>query len=62
MEKTYACIGCARVFILTLDPMEPPPREHESEMNVECPFCSKTNAIVWPQDSLPLIVGSKEGN
>jgi len=26
-------------------------------MNVECPFCSKTNAIVWPQDEcLPLVV------
>jgi hypothetical protein len=26
-------------------------------MNVECPFCSRTNAIVWPQDeSLPLVV------
>lgn len=25
-------------------------------MNVECPLCSKTNAIVWPQDQFPLIV------
>lgn len=28
-------------------------------MNIECPFCSKINAIVWPQDeSLPLILRS----
>jgi len=28
-------------------------------MNVECPFCSKTNAIVWPRDeSLPLVVAA----
>jgi site-specific recombinase XerD len=25
--------------------------EHDVEMNVECPFCSRTNAIVWPQDA-----------
>jgi len=25
-------------------------------MNVECPFCSRINAIVWPQDESPPLV------
>jgi len=32
-------------------------KAHEVEMNVGCPFCSKTNAIVWPHDeSFPLVL------
>src|SRR5450631_1889983 len=57
MEKVYTCVGCSKNFkvLRTLD--KPVYTQHEVEMGVECPYCSKTNAIVWRQDeSLPLVV------
>jgi len=57
MEKLFTCVGCSRNFTVLKRPDKPTQRQHEVEMNVECPFCSKTNAIVWPQDEcLPLVV------
>jgi DNA-directed RNA polymerase subunit RPC12/RpoP len=56
MEKLYTCIGCSQSFKVLSRPDRAIPKQHEVEMNVECPFCSKTNAIVWPQDQFPLIV------
>lgn len=57
MEKLYICAGCAKQFKVMSDAAFPVYKQHEVEMNVECPFCSKTNAIVWPQDDcLPLVV------
>ena len=57
MEKRYKCVGCSKDFRVLCRPENPFYRQHEVEMNVECPYCSKTNAIVWPQDeSLPLVV------
>ena len=57
MEKLYTCVGCSGDFKVLSRPDKPTHRQHEVEMNVECPFCSRTNAIVWPQDeSLPLVV------
>jgi hypothetical protein len=57
MEKLYTCGGCSRKFKVLNRPDAPVYKQHEVEMNVECPFCSKTNAIVWPQDEpLPIVV------
>jgi DNA-directed RNA polymerase subunit RPC12/RpoP len=57
MEKRYKCVGCSEDFRVLCRRDKPVHRQHEVEMNVECPYCSKTNAIVWPQDeSLPLVV------
>lgn len=57
MEKRYKCVGCSKGFKVLRRQDNPVYRQHEVEMNVECPYCSKTNAIVWPQDeSLPLVV------
>jgi DNA-directed RNA polymerase subunit RPC12/RpoP len=57
MEKRYKCVGCSKDFRVLHKRDNPVYRQHEVEMNVECPYCSKTNAIVWPQDeSLPLVV------
>jgi hypothetical protein len=49
MEKFHSCVGCSKRFkvVSKLDRLT---KQHEVEMNVECPFCSKINAIVWPQD------------
>jgi hypothetical protein len=56
MEKLYTCVGCTKNFEVLSQPDHPTHKQHEVEMNVECPFCSKTNAIVWPQDeALPLV-------
>jgi molybdopterin/thiamine biosynthesis adenylyltransferase len=44
-------------FKATSDPARPESKQHEVEWNVECPSCSRTNAIVWPQNSFgPLVV------
>jgi DNA-directed RNA polymerase subunit RPC12/RpoP len=57
MEKLYTCVACAKRFKVLSRPDNAAYKQHEVEMNVECPFCSKTNAIAWPQDeSLPLVV------
>ena len=57
MEKPYRCVSCAKQFKVLNDPTLPVYKNHEVEMNVECPFCSKANAIVWPQDNFePLVV------
>ena len=56
MEKLYTCVGCSQSFKVLSRPDRPAPKQHEVEMNVECPICSKTNAIVWAQDQFPLIV------
>jgi DNA-directed RNA polymerase subunit RPC12/RpoP len=57
MEKFYVCVACAKRFQVLSTPDNPAYKQHEIEMNVECPYCSKTNAIVWPQDeSLPLVL------
>jgi sRNA-binding carbon storage regulator CsrA len=57
MEKVFTCVGCPRNFKALSRPDKPVYRQHDVEMNVECPFCSRTNAIVWPQDeSLPLVI------
>ncbi len=57
MEKVFTCVGCSRNFKALSRPDKPVYRQHDVEMNVECPFCSRTNATVWPQDeSLPLVV------
>jgi DNA-directed RNA polymerase subunit RPC12/RpoP len=56
MEKLYTCVACAQRFKILSRPDNLVYKQHEVEMNVECPFCSKTNAVVWPQDeSLPLV-------
>lgn len=56
MEKFYTCVGCFKKFKV-LSRSGPAHKQHEVEMNVECPFCAKSNAIVWPQDeTLPLVV------
>jgi hypothetical protein len=61
MEKLFTCVGCSRNFRVLSRPDNPTYRQHDVEMNVECPFCSRTNAIVWPQDeSLPLVVPISE--
>jgi DNA-directed RNA polymerase subunit RPC12/RpoP len=60
MDKLYTCVGCSKDFKVLNKPDLPVYKQHEVEMNVECPFCSKTNAIVWPQDeSLPAAVDAK---
>ncbi len=57
MEKHFTCVGCSRNFKVSSRPDKPTYKQHEVGMNVECPFCSRTNAIVWPQDeSLPLVL------
>lgn len=57
MEKLYTCACCSKEFKVLSKPDHPVHRQHEVEMNVGCPFCSQSNAIVWPQDeSLPLVV------
>ena len=57
MEKLYSCLACAKRFKVLSRPDNLAYKQHEVEMNVECPFCSKANAIVWPQDeSLPLVL------
>ncbi len=57
MEKRYKCAGCSKDFRVLSRRDNPVYRQHEVEMNVECPYCSKTNAIVCPLDeSLPLVV------
>jgi DNA-directed RNA polymerase subunit RPC12/RpoP len=57
MEKRYKCVGCSKDFRVLCRRDNPVYRQHQVETNVECPYCSKTNAIVWPLDeSLPLIV------
>jgi hypothetical protein len=57
MEKLLTCVGCSTDFQVLSSPDAPPHRQHEVEINVECPFCSRTNAIAWPQDeSRPLVV------
>jgi DNA-directed RNA polymerase subunit RPC12/RpoP len=57
MEKIYTCVRCSKTFKVLSRDDNPVYRQHEVEMNVECPFCSKTNSIIWPQDeSLPLVV------
>ena len=61
MEKLFTCIRCSRNFRVLSRPDKSTDRPHEVEMNVECPFCSRTNAIVWPQDEyLPLVVPISE--
>jgi hypothetical protein len=56
MGKLYTYVGCSKNFKVLGQPDYPVCKQNEVEMNVECPFCSKTNAIVWPQDeSLPLV-------
>jgi len=57
MEKFYTCVACSKRFKVLSRSDNLFYKQHEVEMNVECPFCSKTNAIVWPQDeSLPIVV------
>ena len=57
MEKHHTCVGCSKDFKVLSRVDSPAYRQHEVEMNVECPLCFKANAIVWPQDeSLPLVV------
>ena len=56
MEKTYKCVGCSKPFKVASDPTYPESKQHEIERNVECPFCKRTNAIVWPQNSMGPIV------
>jgi hypothetical protein len=55
MEKLYTCIGCSKNFKVLSKSDYSIYRQHEVEMNVECPFCSKTNAIVWPQGEFALV-------
>jgi len=55
MERTYRCVGCSKTFKVIHDPTEPPSRQHEVEMNVECPICGTTNAVVWPQHGFYLV-------
>jgi hypothetical protein len=63
VEKRYTCVGCSMDFKVLGRPDSPVYKQHEVEMNVECPFCSRTNAIVWPQDeSLPSVVPVESEN
>ncbi|MGB2663263.1 MAG: hypothetical protein WAK48_04615 [Candidatus Acidiferrum sp.] len=50
MEKFYTCAACSERFKVVSTPDKPISKQHEVERNVECPFCCKTNAIVWPQN------------
>ena len=61
MEKLYSCVGCAKRFKVVSTPERPAYNQHEVEMNAECPFCCKTNAIVWPQGDFPRVV-TEDGN
>jgi hypothetical protein len=57
MEKFLTCVGCSADFQVLSSPDAPPHRQHEVEISVECPFCSMTNAMAWPQDeSRPLVI------
>jgi DNA-directed RNA polymerase subunit RPC12/RpoP len=57
MEKLYTCVECGERFKVVCREGKPVDRSrHEVEMNVECPYCSKTNAIVWPQYEDPRVV------
>jgi hypothetical protein len=62
MEDIYIYIYMCRLpkltaFKATSDPVQPESKQHEVEWNVECPSCSRTNAIVWLQNSFgPLVV------
>jgi hypothetical protein len=50
-------VGCGKRFKVVSRTDKLTYKQHEVEMNVECPFCSKTNAIVWPQDEcLPRVL------
>jgi len=60
MEKLYSCVGCAKRFKVVSRPDKPISQQHEVERNVECPFCCKINAIVWPQHGF-LRVMTEEG-
>ena len=56
MEKFYTCVACSKRLKVLSSPDNHIYKQHEIEMSVECPYCSKTNAIVWPQDeSLPCV-------
>jgi len=56
LSRRSACNGLT-AFKATSDPARPESNQHEVEWNVECPSCSRTNAIVWPQNSFgPLVV------
>jgi DNA-directed RNA polymerase subunit RPC12/RpoP len=56
MEKIYSCVNCSQKFKVTDDPTKPVSRQHEIEGNVECPFCGKINAIIWPQHGFFLVL------
>jgi len=56
MKKIYKCVGCDKTFKVVEDPRKPPSNQHEIECNVECPFCAKTKAIVWPQNGFILVL------
>jgi DNA-directed RNA polymerase subunit RPC12/RpoP len=49
MEKVYSCVGCSELFKIVSGPEKSIAQQHEVERNVECPYCHKINAIVWPQ-------------
>ena len=57
-RNIYMCrLPKLTAFKATSDPARPESNQHEVEWNVECPSCSRTNAIVWPQNSFgPLVV------
>jgi DNA-directed RNA polymerase subunit RPC12/RpoP len=55
IEKVYTCRGCSKNFKVVDDPTEAPSAQHEIECNVECPYCGRTNAIVWPQHGFHLV-------
>jgi DNA-directed RNA polymerase subunit RPC12/RpoP len=46
MEKAYRCVSCARMFKVMSDPAFRVREQHEVELNVSCPFCSKINSVV----------------
>ena len=61
MEKFYKCVDCSKRFKVLSGPQKDIYRQHEVEMNVECPYCSKTNSIVWPQGESVPWVQTEEG-
>ncbi len=60
MEKLCRCVDCASTFKVVTDPAFPVYDHHEVETNAQCPFCAKTNAIVWPEWDSFLVVPIEE--
>lgn len=61
MEELYSCVDCAQLFKVVSSHGRPVHPQHEVEMKVECPYCFKVNAIVWPLDDSSPLVADADG-